>query len=179
MRQVGAHPLGSLFKDKRRMSTRFYHMLLIILLLLLSCSCRKSKVDDSANKSSDAEKSLNVNLDSLRFISGPFSTINEMRYENEVESGVAAVLLFHQNKIDSIDLSSAIFTINDSTVFYKEFRTFFVPDDLISKGCIGGGATVWASIAAVCIGKSPILVQNPVIIKRKIILSHEALTCNS
>jgi hypothetical protein len=123
------------------MSIRFYNILSIILFLLLSCSCRKSKVDDSTNKSDDAEKSLNVNLDSLRFKSGLFSTTNEMPYENEVESGVAAILLFRQNKIDSIDLSSAIFAINDSAVFYKEFHTFPEPDFLLHKGSVCGGVT--------------------------------------
>ena len=66
-----------------------------------------------------------------------------MRYENEVEGGVAAVLLFRQNKIDSIDLSSAIFAINDSAVFYKEFHTFPEHDILLHKGSVCGGATTY------------------------------------
>ena len=122
------------------MSIRLYNIFLIILFILLLCSCRKSTVDDTSNKSSDAKISSNVSLDSLRFKSGLFSTTNETRYENEVDGGVAAVLLFSKNKIDSIDLSSTIFAINDSTIFYKRFQNISNPEYPPSPGAVAGYA---------------------------------------
>jgi hypothetical protein len=102
---------------------RILFLLNIFCLSIVILSCQKAETNDKyQNIESDEKDSLGLNIDTLKFIAGLFSTINPKWYEGSIESGIEAVLLFRSDLVDTVEFSSGLFAINDSTVFYKRFQ---------------------------------------------------------
>jgi hypothetical protein len=117
------------------MLSRSHIFFLFTLVIFLTASCRKTQNKNTENIFAD---SLKQHLASRTFTSGAFSTSSEMRYENEVDAGAAAILLFGKTIVDTIDLSSSLFATSDSTVFYKKFVYSSHPEYPPPQGIIAG-----------------------------------------
>jgi len=115
--------------ERFMMLVRIFFLSMRFCLSLLFLSCHKTETNEEhQNIEFNDRDSFELNLDTLKFNSGLFSAINPKWYGGSIESGIEAVLLFRSSIVDSVEFSPGLFTIDDTTVFYKRFQNASGPD---------------------------------------------------